>query len=216
MDMNDSGVQRWSPGTAVVYAAMILVEPYMLAPVRVVRDEPDWISLYFADGTTYLERFQTNGQNIPRAVAPEAYASLTTTMVERQFPGQSILLVTKPGRPHAVRLSWEMPRRRFRGWYVNLQTPIKREARGFQSADQFLDIVVSPDRSWIWKDGDELEEAVSAGRVTREEAVSIREEGERVIPDIEAGRWPFDGSLTDWRPDPAWTIPSLSDVERGS
>jgi len=38
---------------------------------------------------------------------------------------------------------------------------------------------------------------------------NIRAEGERVIADIEAARFPFDGTWCDFRPDPAWPTPVL-------
>jgi uncharacterized protein DUF402 len=37
--------------------------------------------------------------------------------------------------------------RRFRGWYVNLQSPFRRTAYGVDIVDHTLDIVVRPDRS---------------------------------------------------------------------
>ena len=49
------------------------------------------------------------------------------------------------------------PDRRFAGWYVNLQKPFRRTARGFETMDLMLDLVVEVDRSWWWKDEDELE-----------------------------------------------------------
>jgi hypothetical protein len=39
----------------------------------------------------------------------------------------------------------------------------------------------------------------------------IRFEGERLIKVIEAGDFPFDGTHTGFRPDPAWLVPRLSD-----
>jgi hypothetical protein len=42
-----------------------------------------------------------------------------------------------------------------------------------------------------------------------EQAAEIRSEGERVVADIEAARFPFDGSWLDFRPDEAWPLPTL-------
>ena len=80
---------------------------------------------------------------------------------------------------------------------------------GFETTDHFLDIVVDANLNWHWKDQDELEEAVAVGRLTIGEAAAIRAEGERVAADIEARRWPFDGSFDGWRPDPAWPTPAI-------
>ena len=45
----------------------------------------------------------------------------------------------------------------FAGWYVNLETPYTRHDVGVDATDLVLDIVVSPDRSWVWKDEEEME-----------------------------------------------------------
>ncbi|MGC4105649.1 MAG: hypothetical protein QM753_04730 [Thermomicrobiales bacterium] len=47
-------------------------------------------------------------------------------------------------------------------------------------------------------------DAIAYGRFTAEEAEAIHAEASSLIPDIDAGTWPFDSSLIDWRPDSAW------------
>ena len=42
----------------------------------------------------------------------------------------------------------------------------------------------------------------------RDEA-AVWAEGRRVIKIAEAGEFPFDGTWTDFRPDPSWPIPEL-------
>jgi len=39
------------------------------------------------------------------------------------------------------------------------------------------------------------------------DAEAVWAEGRRVIPMIEAGEFPFDGTWCDFRPDPSWTWP---------
>lgn len=119
------------------------------------------------------------------------------------------LIVFREGEAHDVRLYWAEDDWAFRGWYVNLQAPVKRVPAGFDTADHILDIDVSPNRQWSWKDEDELTVALAIGRFSEDEATAIRAEGERVILDIEVRRWPFDASLVDWRPDPAWPVPTV-------
>jgi hypothetical protein len=199
----------WCPGDSVVYEGTGLGKLLKVVPVRVVADEPHLLALYFAEGTTYLDRIMINGDPIPRVISPAAFADLATQMVKRQYPGRSLLVLTRPGDAHAVHISWEMPGWHFLNWYVNLQTPMERTERGFRSTDQYLDIVVQRDLSWKWKDEDELEEAVTAGCLIRKDADEVIREGERVVADVEAGRFPFDASLIGWRPNPAWPLPEL-------
>lgn len=200
------------PGQPIEISFLLADEPFLVMPVTVVADGPDLISHYLADGTRYLRREAVDGSPPPRVIPAREIGTVETRMTVATWRGSHRLVVTRPGQAHAVFLKWT-PEWTFREWYVNLQEPLRRTARGFETRDQFLDIQVAPDRSWRWKDEDELEMAVELGRLTRTQADAIRREGERVIADIEAGRFPFDGSLTDWRPEPEWPIPRRSPDE---
>ena len=134
-------------------------------------------------------------------------ATRDTHLVPTTAPGHTVLAMLVPGRSHAVQLHWDMPEWRFRQWCVNLQTPFELTRCGIRSTDRFLDIVVDPSLNWRWKDEDEVEEAVRVGRLTIAEAAAIRNEGERVIADIEAVRPPFSDAYTRWRPDQVWEVP---------
>jgi uncharacterized protein len=196
------------PGQGIEVRFLLTAEPFLAMPVTVVADGPDLISHYLADGTPYLRREALDGSPPPRVIPTQEIDTVVTRMVEDTWRGSHRLVVTRPGQAHAVFLKWN-PAWEFREWYVNLQEPLRRTARGFDTRDHFLDIQVAPDRSWRWKDEDELALAVELGRLTRQQAGAIRREAESVIPDIEAGRFPFDGSLTKWRPEPEWPIPRL-------
>lgn len=89
---------------------------------------------------------------------------------------------------------------RFRGWYVNMQSPFRRTPFGVDIVDHTLDIVVRPDRAWYWKDEDELKLAVERGACTETYAAEIRSTGEQVVQLIEAAHPPFDATWTAWRP----------------
>ena len=99
----------------------------------------------------------------------------------------------------------------FQGWYVNLEIPMGRTASTVDRVDGALDVWIEPDRTWAWKDEDEAAECVRVGRLTAEQLGQLRTEGERLIALAEAGRFPFDGTWTDFRPDPDWPAPTLPD-----
>jgi predicted RNA-binding protein associated with RNAse of E/G family len=92
---------------------------------------------------------------------------------------------------------------------VNLEIPRGRTEHTTDRSDGALDVVVAPDCSWRWKDEDEADAAVAAGRITAADLTRLRAEGERVIALAEAGAFPFDGTWTDFRPDPDWPAPVL-------
>jgi hypothetical protein len=101
----------------------------------------------------------------------------------------------------------------FDGWYVNLEDPFRRwddgGVAGIDTADHALDIVVAPDRSWRWKDEDELAAKTGSRHYwDAAGAATIRENGLAVIELIEAGKFPFDGTWCDLRPEPTWQVPA--------
>ncbi len=100
---------------------------------------------------------------------------------------------------------------RFLNWYVNLEVPLGRTAAGPDRIDGILDVGVERDGTWHWKDEDEAEEAILAGRITTEQLDRLRAEGERIGALADAGRYPFDGTWTEFRPDPDWPAPALPD-----
>jgi predicted RNA-binding protein associated with RNAse of E/G family len=102
-------------------------------------------------------------------------------------------------------------RRRFRGWYVNMQPPFRRTPFGVDIVDRTLDIVVRPDRSWYWKDEDELAHAVEKGACSPELASRIRQAGEEAVRLIEARASPFDEEWTGWRAPEGWAITEVPD-----
>jgi len=102
------------------------------------------------------------------------------------------------GERHSVEIYWTLDWEHM-SWYVNLQTPTAVNGRLVDTTDQALDVVVSPDGEWRWKDEDELAEAVELGIWTESEAAEIRAEGERVVA---AAPWPT--GWEDWRPPDTW------------
>ena len=197
------------PGTWIEGVFTVDGDPFVVVPLTVVTDSLERIAHVIPAGTTYLRRARPDGALLPRVLTVPELRAMETRLTEATWK-RNALVVVDPASAHSIR-AWWTPEWVFGGWYVNLQAPLKRTPHGFQTEDHFLDILVRPDRSWSWKDEDELELAVERGRVTAPEADAIRAEGERVVERIEAGTFPFDGSLEAWRPDPGWGVPVLRD-----
>src|SRR5260370_26527230 len=105
---------------------------------------------------------------------------------DRVFAGPPMLSLHVWGTSHSLLRSWNFERDQAEGWYVNLEAPWRRTSIGFDSEDHVLDITVADDlSSWSWKDEDELEWSVEAGKYTRTQADEFRAEGERVAAAIE-------------------------------
>jgi len=118
------------------------------------------------------------------------------------------LMIAEAGASHSVYVTWGKDGELV-GWYVNLEEPWRESPFGFDTTDHLLDVWIDPDRSWRWKDEDELAEAVETGLFTPAKADAIRAEGERAIERIEAWSTPFDEGWETWRPDPDWPLPEL-------
>ena len=103
------------------------------------------------------------------------------------------------------------PDGRPREWYVNLQEPLRRTDVGFDYLDLKLDVIVEMEGSWLWKDEDELAEAIAQGLVPAEDEARLRAEGERAVRRIVDREPPFDRDWRTWSPDPDWPAPALPD-----
>jgi hypothetical protein len=151
--------------------------------------------------TATLPGAQTVQLSGPRAEVLASVAAGRERTHEIEWQTNRVVWLTPFGAAHSIGHFWNAASGAFRGYYINLQAPLRRTELGFDSLDHVLDIVVEPGGHWRWKDEDELAEAVQLGLFTPDEAVAIRAEGERVIanlPSLLPTGW------EDWLPDPAW------------
>jgi len=87
-------------------------------------------------------------------------------------------------------------------WYVNFQQPLRRTPLGFDTMDEILDLVVSPDcRTWERKDVDEVELAFDMGFLSDSDAKRIEGNCRAVEESLARGDVPWDRSWGTWRPD---------------
>jgi hypothetical protein len=177
-----------------------------LQACRVVAGNARELYCWLPVGAGFGHRQWPDGSPV-RAAPVEKFAAAKLHLGSWQ--GRSALIWMPAGRAHSV--WWFFTDGQFRGWYVNLEerTGFWRHGGwyGLDVTDHELDIVVAPDRSWQWKDEAELDDVTGLpGYWDARRSDEIRAEAVRVIADAEAGRFPFDGSWCDFRPDPAWPI----------
>ncbi|MEC3981750.1 DUF402 domain-containing protein [Amycolatopsis sp. H20-H5] len=176
-------------------------------PLRVVADDGNVLLGWIPAGTPIIGSRLADGRRmhevplgerfrIPRIRVPDVWRGTSTLRRVADDEWSSVWWFFEPGG-------------RFRDWYVNLEVPRGRTQAGPDRIDGILDVVVEPGGAWRWKDEDEAAEAVLAGRLTTAELAKLRAEGERVGELAERGAYPFDGTRTDFRPDPGWPVPEL-------
>ena len=163
----------------------------------VVRDDDDLLVLYMPEHAplAFTDRDHWGG--------PHPWSG------RDHWHGHGVLQLQRPGDMHAVWVFWHGPAREFGAWYVNIQEPFRRTAIGFDTQDLELDLVVSVDGSWRFKDDEHLDPWVERGRWTAEEVATIRAEGRRLGAELDAGRRWWSDDWAAWRPDPGWPTPTL-------
>ena len=201
---------RFASGETVVVHEVWRDRVWAARPMRVVRDDGEFVALWFPRGTRWMAPIDDPARDWDGdrgELLDACAASGSWTHRELKCVVETLQLL-RAGDWHALRVSW-LPDGEPWGWYVNLQEPFRRSATGFETMDLALDVLVEPDRSWRWKDEDELETFVARGVFGPELPPRLRDEGLRVATKAEWREAPFDEPWHDWRPDPAWELPAL-------
>ena len=202
MDQITDNIVRWTPSDTIVMRGILRGKLWWACPAYVVQDTPEIIALYWPVGTP------TRSPIRRPTVEDELYNRIQ--LEERNWTDNDVLSLNPPGSAYSIELMWEGGTHKMRCWYVHLQEPLRRTRIGFDTMDQMLDIVISPDRSsWYWKDEDEFSEAEAIGVYTHKQAQFIRVEGERVIALLNANASPFCDDWENWFPPLEWGIPTF-------
>jgi hypothetical protein len=203
----------FTPGELIVHRNVRHGGIAWARPAYVVGEDDRGLLVWVPQGSPVATQAAADGRGI-RSMPFAEWVTLEHRPKLGRWGGPGILKLHPPGAHHSV---WwfRTPAGEFNGWYVNRVEPAVRWVdrgsggpAGLDVVDQDLDIVVAPDRSWRWKDEDEFTERLALPEhywVAHEQAV--RDEGKRVVGLIEAGAFPFDGTWTDFVPDPAWVAP---------
>lgn len=172
----------------------------MCWPCRVVEDREDVVALFIAAGSPY--------KAAPKKTAIEKRRQARPPLPPDEYVWRTdTLRLMVPGRSHSVSLSWALTRgeRRLLKYFVNMEEPFRRTAVGFDTQDHTLDIEVTPELTWRWRDEDELSSHVAEGFYTPELAAAARAEGERAIEAIRRLEHVCVKRWSEWEPPHEWT-----------
>jgi hypothetical protein len=120
-----------------------------------------------------------------------------------------VLQFVTPGAWYSCCVFFEAETHRFLHWYVNFQMPVSASTVSLDTFDLCLDIVVSADGEWRWKDQDEFDRAIELGVISPTAQRGVRSAANEVIARIGAKATPFDGSWNAWRPLADEALPQL-------
>ena len=186
----------WQRGEIIVHREIWRDRPWIASPVVVVEDSPELLVTYLPEEAPFV--FPPNADGRPHPWAGK-----------RHWEGHGMLALRRPGEACSVMHFWQAPERRFAGWYLNLEEPFRRTATGYDTQDLELDVWIPVDEDWRFKDEDMLEQRVSEGRFTEEQATAIRALGEQIGTRLDRGeRW-WDEQWASFEPDPAWRAPAF-------
>ena len=179
----------WEPGDEIEWRDVWHGRRLLSFGVRVVADRDDVLAVYIAEGAPFAfpEPWPWGGRH------PWEHRG--------RWQGHGVLVLHRPGDSYTVWVSWEGPERTFAGWYVNLQEPMVRGDGSIETFDHELDILVSADGTWEFKDDELLDERVREGRFTPAEAAAIRATARQVVDDLEHGRRWWGDEWSTWAPD---------------
>lgn len=119
------------------------------------------------------------------------------------------LQILEPGRFFSTIYFWDHASGEFLFYYINFQTPFKKNGKILDTLDLDLDLIIRPDFSFEWKDLDDYQKAVETGLILPEWIDKIEIAKEEVLGKLERRAYPLDGSWIHWAPDPNWAIPKL-------
>lgn len=162
--------------------------------------------LWIARGSVYRDIAAADGRAFREVPFGEWHA---TGKVMRDLRWDSDVLMLHPHRGAYSLWFFFAAGGAFRSWYVNLEEPVvgwrDGDLLGLDTVDQDLDILVDAERGWRWKDEEEFADHLAhPDSYWVPDPVAVRAEGRRVTKLIDAGEYPFDGTGTDFRPDPSW------------
>jgi hypothetical protein len=194
----------WRSGDEVVYRHRSRDGRYLFGkPLRILEDAPEHVVGFIPGGTEIARPVLADGSELRAVPLTERWAH-PRVPGRRPWTGAGTVMIFPRGRAHSI---WFFRGPETRGWYVNLEDPHVFGERTVSTRDHVLDIWVPLDSGIPqWKDEDELEAAIAAGRRTSAEAAAARGEGERVMRER-----PWPTGWEDLEPDPSWPTPALFD-----
>ena len=185
---------------------------WLMQSVIVVKDTPQETVLLLAPGAecAYPSGYwRWKRGDTSEGTRWDDVKSMAWTLRQFQWHTNRLLIHMAPEQIYATYLMWDDALDKFKGYYINFQTPFLRNQLGFHTNDLELDIVIDPQFTWSIKDEYLYKLGLREGCITPEENIAIEKAKNDVFSAVEARRYPFDTSWVDWRPDPIWMPPQL-------
>lgn len=205
-----------SRGDIVVHRGVYKQKVWYARPATVVEDDETWTKLLLLPGSVcqfpagLIERKYSESPKDNCLNRWDEQASDHWEKVERLWQTNRFLILNQPNKYYSISLIWNDESNKFICWYVNFELPLTRNSIGFDTLDLEIDLVVKPDLSFEWKDGEEYADGVNRGIITADQVQQIELAKVEVLDKIANKEYPFnDHTLIDWRPPKSWEPPQL-------
>lgn len=209
----------WWSGSGLLAAGPSLVTamdnrvPQNVEPMTVVQDDEQGLVAWLAAGTTVLQVARADGQG--KRDDKSTLFTAEPLQVVGEWQGFDVLRIAPARRRWSAWAFFAAHTGDFAGWYVNFEDEHVRTTGDLFTRDRILDLEVSPDGSVARKDEDELLLAVQQGRLDPATAAQTEADAAHVEAIIRAWGKPFCDGWEQFRPDPTWGVPALSDHVAG-
>jgi hypothetical protein len=203
--MKAKSTKLFTPGQPVLVREIWHGQLWTARPEIVVQDTSELLALYIPRGAHWKQARSFDDKKVSTLSRKTGEWKLADTI----WQGEGRLRLAVPGSQYSVLAFWNDNHTALNCWYINLEDPLTRTARGFDYMDQLLDIIVEPDlKNWHWKDEDEFQEAIDLGLIPPQQAKMFRAEGEKALKLLQSGNSIYN-SWEYWQPDPSWQVPVL-------
>jgi len=157
------------------------------------------------DGSAFVDTYAIDGRTLRDLSNDEWFATAKRHGFQSWRGGR--LMWHPAGQPYSVWYRFHSDDS-FDDYYVNLEVPSvvweDKRLAGIDTVDWDLDVVASADRRWRFKDVDEFEERLRHRDYWVDDESEVRAAADLAVKLIEGGAFPFDGTWTDFRPEPSW------------
>lgn len=209
---------RFEPGQLIVrrHFQRGLLSRVWLGHVAADDDLGTW--MWVASGSAYRDLGSADGHHL-RDLDFTQWPTMDKAFDETPWRGQVLMLHPRDGE-YSSWMFFDATDFSLQRFYINLELPAVRwldqagpghptSLAGLDTTDYDLDVIVNPDLTWHWKDEEEFAERLKYPQIYWvDDEAAVRAEGERIIKLAEAGQFPFDGTMTNFRPDPSWPVPT--------
>lgn len=212
--MTAAGAGRFVVGATVVQRHVLRGRVISAYPERVLADDGATLAVAHWPGVECLVNGEwatamTTGRQDDRDAALAAFARGDWDLVPWTWHSTGLVHLLEDGRWFSINRIHDPDSGELRCWYVNFQRPFTRVDGGIDTLDLLVDLVVGPDLRWAWKDEGEYAQGHRLGVITDAEHRQVTAAREKAVAMIEAREAPFCDPPPTWRPDAAWSLPSL-------